>query len=56
MSYSHDGICEVSYRHHLLGGCVGACLLVWEDVLGGRFVAVCLVVYVGGGVRGWLDV
>ena len=50
------GACEVSYSHNSLSGCVGACLLVGEDVLGGRFVAVCLVVNVGGGVRGWLDV
>ena len=48
--------CEVSYRHNSLSGCVDACLLVGEDVLGGRFVAVCLVGYGGGGGRGWLDV
>ena len=41
------GACEVSYRHKLLSGCVGACLLDGKDVLGGIFVAVCLVVYGG---------
>ena len=46
----------MSYRHKLLIGCVGACLLIEEDVLMGGFVAVCLVVYGGGGGRGWLDV
>ena len=42
------GACEVSYSHYLLSGCGGACLLVGEDVLGGRFVSVCLIVYGGG--------
>ena len=55
-----DGGCrgtyEVSYRHNLLIGCVGACLLVGEDVLEEGFVAVCLVGHGGGGGRGWLDV
>ena len=29
------GACEVSYRQDSLRGCVGACLLVGEDVPGG---------------------
>ena len=41
------GACEVNYRNSLLSGCAGACLLVGKDVLGGIFVAVCLVVYEG---------
>ena len=50
------GTCEVSYRQDSLSGCVGACLLVGEDVLGGGFVTVCLVGHGGGGGRGWPDV
>ena len=50
------GACEVSYRHNSLSGCVGACLLVGEDVLVEGFVAVCLIGHGGGGGRGWLDV
>ena len=50
------GTCEVSYRHNLLIGCVGACLLVGEDVLEEGFVAICLVGHRGGGGRGWHDV
>ena len=46
----------MSYRHNSLIGCVGACLLVGENVLQGGFVAVCLVGHGGGGGRGWLDV
>ena len=34
------GACEVSYRRNLLSGCVGNCLLVGEDVLGGDYVSV----------------
>ena len=37
------GTCEVSYSHNLLIGCVGACLLVGDDILEEGFVAVCLV-------------
>ena len=50
------GTCEVSYRHNSLIGCVGACLLVGEDVLEEGFVAVCLVGHEGGGGRDCLDV
>ena len=50
------GAYELSYRHDSLSGCVGACLLVGEDVLGGGFVAVCLVGHGEGGRRGWLGV
>ena len=46
----------MSYRHKLVSGCVGAFLVVGEDVLGGGFVAVCLVGHEGGGERGWLGV
>ena len=48
--------CGVRYVQDLLSSCVRACLLVGEDVLGGRFVAVCLDGHGGGGKRGWLGV
>ena len=56
-----DGVCrgtfEMRHRYNSLIGCVDACLLVGEVVLGGGgFVAVCLVGHGGGGGRGWLDV
>ena len=44
-----DGGCrgtfEMRHRYNSLIGCVGACLLVGEDVLEGGFVAVCLDVH-----------
>ena len=46
----------MSFRQHSLSVCVGARLIIGEDVPGGEFVAVCLDGHGGGSRRGWLDV
>ena len=47
--------CAVNCRRNLLNCCVGACLVVGEDVHEGVFVTLRLVRDKGGGGRGWLD-